>query len=332
MKARLIPIATLLLAACGGGQSDTPTVVSGSGTTSAPVAVVSTPISGTPTATPPAPTPAASAPSTSLPSPGAPPASALPAASPPAVTPPPPVSTPAVSPTVPVSGALPGSAPDTGLTCARGTPMYWARPTVVGYNGGVLRFVPKGGVEIPVILEVSNMTVQQHSGATTYSAPTSDGRQGWFTIDKAGTLIGGGYHGTDPGSYLRCGDAMAGVEAIKPVVYRMACTSGMINLATGEKTFDPPSEESIGLDASTYPWASLLGAGRLVPDPTGSLAAGGGNTLIRDDSVTGDVNVYIGGAKSSDGSFYTLSEGRLISAERPGSHAAIQSYACTTTP
>lgn len=305
---------TLLLAACGGG-SDSPSAVSSN---------------------PPAPT--AQAPAAQ--SPAVQPPTANPAP-PPVVVAPPPPATPVPSPTpvaapVAAPGAPPaadirigGGYPTVATTCAAGTPMVWARPWTLNYNGGVLRFTPVGEVEQIVILETSNGTTQQHENGATFSAPTNDGRQGWFSIDRSGTLIGGGFHGATPDSYLRCGAAMDGVAAIGPVDYRVVCQGGTnIN---GEIT---PGRVDIGLvrvDASRYPWRTLSASGTdLVTDETGA-------RLASPDSVRtllpgGDLQQFVGGPANWDGSYYTLRAGRLVEARRNGRMTITLPYVCQVQP
>ena len=170
-----------------------------------------------------------------------------------------------VDPTPPPSGApspapspiaLQGGYPTANLECATGTPMKLNRRYSYNYNGGVFRFVPEGGEQRTVIWEISNLSTQQHSGSATFSAPTTDGRQAWMTVSRAGNVIGGGVHGATVDSYFRCGVATNGIERAGLERTELRCRTGFVE-DDRSVTYTPQQSVLITYDFSQYPYVSM---------------------------------------------------------------------------
>ncbi len=166
---------------------------------------------------------------------------------------PPPSDTP--SPT-PAPIALQGGYPTASLECAADTPMRLNRPYAFNYNGGVFRFTPAGGEQRTVIWELSNLSTQQHVGSATFSAPTTEGKQAWMTVSRAGDVIGGGVHGVTADSYFRCGVAKEGVELVGLERTELRCRTGFVE-DDRSVTYTPQQSVLITYDFSQYPYVSM---------------------------------------------------------------------------
>ncbi len=145
--------------------------------------------------------------------------------------------------------------------------MRYAHNWTIAYNGGVLRFTPEGQALQLVVWQTANLVTQQHNDAATFSAPTTDGRIAWLTIDRTGSIIGGGYHGATADTYVRCGVAMNGAAFVTPppAIAQMRCQSGYMefdntgrpinNLTTAfppasyDPRYGPMGTFSIGVDS-----------------------------------------------------------------------------------
>ncbi len=141
--------------------------------------------------------------------------------------------------------------------------MKFERPYSFNYNGGVFRFTPEGETEQIVIWETANLTTQQHSSSATFSAPTTDGRQAWMTVNTDGAIIGGGVHGSTQDSYLRCGAARNGVPVVGVEQVSIPCRTGVFVMEDGQvglpgtPQYTQQTPVTIRYDFSKYPYVSI---------------------------------------------------------------------------
>ena len=256
MHRRWILTATVLLAACGGGEEGT--AVSSS---PLPPPVDGAPAQGTPGAATPAPAPE-------------PPAGPAPAPESPAATP----------PAAPVSSdRIYGPRQ---LDCMQGEPMYWARDWTVSYNGtgtgtAVLDFQVADATSQSFVLPRQGLTETPYPDGTTFTGTTAEGRVVWITVTAADGIVGAGHVGSEPGDQLRCGVSMAGVAVTEALTQtNLVCGTyvGDVNAVPGGAWI---------LDARAYPWTSLL-AEHVETEPVWQVTTGA-------DARSVTVNVYNGG-------------------------------------
>lgn len=247
----------------------------------------------------------------------------VPAPPEPAPAPEPPVSAPAPTGRPPI--ALAGGYAETHLSGSRGDPLYWSRDYALEYNGGVIRIRARPSLkgeaaaypeDLPpeeiLIWQVSDMVTQQHQDAATFSAPTTDGRQAWLTVHRNGAVIGGGYHGTTPDSYLKLGDPQRDAPDAPVEVRALDCQS----IASPDYPELPmPHRIQVRLDRTAFPWSSVAVEGAAVgirTDPDGGLTRGGslGNRSI---SLDGEVvHVTLGFAYYDNLTTYSLRRGSVV--------------------
>ncbi len=214
--------------------------------------------------------------------------------------------------------------------------LYWLRQYTVQYLHGVIRIraLPKDpqpqlneGLpeEERLIWKTWLMEITPHQDATTYSAPTLDGRQAWLTVHGNGQIIGGGYHGTTSDSYLRLGNpeqdlGFAPVEERPVTCWDYSPVGAPIEV-------DPDGYQAlVRYDRRSYPWATVdvvqTGDRSLdfQTDPTGQVFQPwfGGQV---DVSVQGDeVRTSVGAAALGGMTEYRFRDGRLVSLEHSRRH------------
>lgn len=241
-----------------------------------------------------------------------------------------------------VKEAAPGPAqsyPVTQLAGARGNDgLYWYRQYTVQYLNGVIRIrsLPKDPQpqlveEVPedvsLVWKTWQMEVIPHQDATTYSAPTLDGRQAWLTVHSNGQIIGGGYHGTTSDSYLRLGNPEQDLPFAAVEDYPVTCWDYSPVGAPVEVDADG-YQATVRYDRSRYPWASITviqtgdRALDFQADPNGQVFQPwyGGQVSLR---LHGDeVRAAIGAAAMGGMTEYRFRDGRLVSLEHSRRHVS----------
>ncbi len=212
--------------------------------------------------------------------------------------------------------------------------LYWRRPWSIRYNGAVLHFKPlppwdgaPAEDEQTLIWQVSNLVTQQHQDAATFSAPTTDGRVAWLTVYRDGRVIGGGYHGTTPESYLRLGNPEQDAPIAAPQTATLNCRSRERDETTGVVTFGPPMFQQYLFDRTDFPWSAITPVAtvptspELDGDPTGAKIDGTAPGFTYRDfrpREGGGYVVTVSPMLVLDGAYYEVSDGKLLAMTDPG--------------
>lgn len=183
-------LASLFLAACGGGGSDSPApAVSATPIAQAPAAQA-------PIAAAPAPVqPAAPAPVAPTPQPPAaqPPAAPTPAPQPPAPPPPNPART------------LQYSYPTATLKCGRNLKWYPIPEQVISYDTGKMIVRDPRAPNNALTFQLDSAAEKQEYSGSTGWFQTALGYRSWLIVDLNGAIVGAGYHQNIESSYVQCG-------------------------------------------------------------------------------------------------------------------------------
>ena len=230
---------------------------------------------------------------------------------------------------------LPGNFAPVTMNGARGNDgLFWLRQYSVGHAFGAIRIqaLPKPAQpqlteavpeEEVLVWKTWEMEVIEHQDATTYSAPTLDGRQAWLTLHRSGQVIGGGYHDLDkrPDSYLRLGNpeqdlGFAPVEEKQLTCWDYAPTGAPIEIRPEGYRI------TVSHDRSAYPWSSLRvqsadgGTADFDSDPSGSFwqPSYGGPLQLR--LAGNEVRAWVGASGGPGGTEYRLVDGHVAAIQR----------------
>lgn len=167
------------------------------------------------------------------------------------------------------------------------------------------------------------MEVIEHQDATTYAAPTLDGRRAWLTIHRNGQLLGGGYHDSDrtSDSFLRLGNpeqdlGFAPVEQRQLTCWDYGPTGAPIPT-------DPAGYPvTVRHDRRHYPWTSIdvqpaSGSGsEFDTDPSVQFWQPGYGRQLRLRVVGNEVRAWAGAGAGPGGTEYRMVDGHVVAIQR----------------
>ncbi len=224
------------------------------------------------------------------------------------------------SPTSPLERTPPPVTPpttaDVQMVCAIDTPMRWARPWNVGYDGAALALTPPGEAGRRIVFDPARVTRTQVGNLTTFGGPSTDGLDASFSVDTAGVIVGATLVGEAPADTIRCGVARDGIPVAGAETIMLACTRTDTTTPGGPTTVPAAPLEFLA-DFASFPWRYLATTDATIrDDEVGRLVGGSGAVVTREPSTDNRLrySVAIGNRGiGEDAAYYELVDGRLSS-------------------